>query len=223
MLAVTAADRSLAADLGLFLVRLPPTDEDRAQAVDEHWLVKSVLTCKIVGRIRFTAVDSLYVTKYGAGASAIEETIFAALRWLTRVDRHVRTGQYAGVEVVIRRFASMRQRSRALTECGRAATDADYSPIEAESELINGRTHEMCPVCREKLEARGVGNIAQLSAQASSTARQLAYLRSLLDEAARNGRPYLVDTALDTLTRHEASALIDRCHRLRERDWKGSL
>jgi hypothetical protein len=222
---VTDHDRSLAADLGLYLVEIPLVEDDRTQSLLAHWIAKSVLTQKIVGRLRFTTVDTLYVTKYGSSTSSIEETVGDALRWLTRVDRHVRTGVYVGSEIVIRRFASLRLRPRALTECGGKATDADYSPSDAESALINGRSHEMCPSCRDKLDARGVGNLARLSTvPTSSSPRQRAYLRRLFDEGAQNGRPYLIDTAtIDNLSNRDASALIDRFQRLRERDWKGDL
>jgi hypothetical protein len=229
---ITDADRSLAAELGLFLVRQPVTDNDRADAqhpsatrVPEAWLVRSALTCKPVGRLRFTAVDCLYASKYAAGISAMEETVADALRWIAPIVRHARTGQYAGTEVVVRRFSSMVERPRALTECGARSTGADYSPVAAQSELINGRSHELCPACRAKLETRGTRDLAHLpERRASATPQQRDYVRRLIDEGARNGRAYLVDgRSIDQLSSREASATIDRLKALKERSWKGDL
>ncbi len=232
MLTVTDADRSLAAELGLFLVRQPETDEDRAVATHpnatrtpETWLVRSALTKRPVGRLRFTAVDCLYATKLAAGISGMEETVADALRWIAPVVRHVRTGEYDGTEVVVRRFGSMIERPRALTECGAKSTGADYNPIAAQSELINGRSHEMCPECRKKLEERGARDLSSLPERGgSSTARQRDYVRRLLDEGARSGRPYLVDArTIDQMSSREASATIDALKALKERGWKGDL
>lgn len=232
MLTITDADRSLATDLGLLLVRQPETDEDRTAAqhsnatrIPESWLVRSVLTKKPVGRLRFTAVDCLYVTKLAAGISGMEETVAEALRWIAPVVRHVRTGAYDGTELVVRRFASMFKRPRAITECGAKSNGADYTQIAAKSELVNGRPHEMCQACRAKLEAKGVGDLSRLSERSgSSSSRQRDYVRRLIDEGARNGRPYLVGArAIDQLSSREASATIDALKALKERGWKGAL
>lgn len=170
MLTITDADRTLAAELGLFLVRQPVTDDDRADAQHanatrepETWLVRSVLTKKPIGKLRFTAVDCLYASKYAAGISGMEESVAAALRWIAPLVRHARTGKYDGTEVVVRRFGSMFERPRALTECGAKATGADYEPTGAKSAIVNGEAAEMCPACRAKLEERGVRDASNLS------------------------------------------------------------
>lgn len=232
MLTITDSDLSIAANLGLFLVRLAETDRDRDQAADpratrkpETWLVRSVLTRAPIGRLHFTPVDCLYATKLASGISGIEETVADALRWMAPVVRHVRTGKHDGTEVVVRRFGSMFERPRAITECGAKATGADYGPIAAQSELINGRSHEMCPACRGKLEDRGARDLSHLSERnASSTPRQRGYVRCLLDEGARSGRPYLLDArTIDQMSSREASRAIDRLKSLKERGWKGEL
>jgi hypothetical protein len=119
----------------------------------------------------------------------------------------------------------MRERPRALTECGARSTGADFGPTDAQSELINGRSHEMCPDCRAKLEGRGARDLSHLSGRSgSSTARQQSYIRRLLDEGARNGHPYLVEArTINQMSSREASATIDRLRALKERDWKGNL
>jgi hypothetical protein len=232
VLTVTDDDRTLAAELGLFLVRQPETDADRADAqrpgatrVPEGWIVRSVLTGKPVGHLRLTEVDCLYVSKYAAGTRGIEETIVDALRWIAPLTRHVRTGAYEGTEVIVRRFGSTYERPRALTECGARSTGADYSPVAAQSELVNGRSHEMCPACRAKLEERGTRDLSHLPGRSgSSTARQQAYIRHLLDEGARCGRPYLMEArTINQMSRREASEAIDRLRALKERGWRGDL
>lgn len=232
MLTITADDRALAAELGLFLVRQPATEEDRfdaqhpnAMRTPETWLVRSALTKKPVGKLRFTAVDCLYVCKYGAAVQGIEEAVADAIRWLAPIVRHARTGEYAGTEIIVRRFGSMFERPRALTVCGAKSTGADYTPVAAQSELINGRSDEMCPACRKKLEERGIRDLSYLpERRASGSLRQRRYLRGLLDEGARNGRPYLVDVwTIDQMSTRSASALIDRLKALRGRGWKGDL
>lgn len=231
-LEITATDRALAAELGLFLVREPETAEDREDAshpsatrIPETWLIKSERTQRAVGRIRFTVVDCLYVTKYGAATQGIEESVADALRWIAPIVRHVRTGTYDGTEVIVRRFGSTFERPRALTECGAKSTGADYSPIAAKSELINGQSHEMCPACRGKLEEHGVADRSSLPARSgSSTPRQRDYIRRLLDEAARNARPYLVEArSIDQLSSRAASATIDALKALKDRNWEGDL
>jgi len=232
VLTVTADDYALAAELGLFLVRQAETDRDREEAADpraarkpETWLIRSVLTKLPIGRLRFTPVDCLYATKLASGVSGIEETVADALRWIAPIVRHVRTGQYDGTETIIRRFGSMIERPRALTECGAKATGADYTPVAAQSELINGQSHEMCPACRAKLEDRGARDLSHLPGRAtSSTPRQRDYIRRLLDEGARNGRAYLMDArGVDQMSSREASATIDRLKSLKDRGWKGDL
>lgn len=229
---ITDADRSLAAELGLFLVRQAQTARDREEAADpraarvpETWLVRSVLTKRPIGRLRITPVDCLYATKLGSGISGIEETVADALRWMAPVVRHVRTGKYEGTETIVRRFGSMIVRPRALTECDAKSTGADYSPVAAQSELINGRSHEMCPACRTKLEERGARDLSHLpERRASATPRQRGYIQRLIDDGARDGRPHLVDArTIDQMSSREASATIDRLKALRERGWKGDL
>jgi hypothetical protein len=184
-----------------------------------------VLTKRPIGSLRFTPVDGLYATKLASGVSGIEETIADALRWMAPIVRHVRTGQYDGTEKVVRRFGSMIERPRAITECGAKSTGADYNPVAAKSELINGRSHEMCPACRKKLEECGVADRSNLPERSgSATPRQRDYIRRLLDEGARNGRPYLVEArTIDQMSSRSASATIDALKALRDRGWKGDL
>lgn len=231
-LTITDADYAIAAELGLFLVRQSETDRDREEAADpraarkpETWLVRSVLTKRPIGRLRFTPVDTLYATKLAAGISGMEESVADALRWMAPIVRHVRTGKYEGTETIVRRFGSMIERPRAITECGANATGADYNPIAAQSELVNGQSHEMCPACRTKLEERGTRNLSHLPARAtSSTPRQRDYIRRLLDEGVREGRAYLLDArGIDQMSSREASATIDRLKALKDRGWKGAL
>lgn len=232
MLTITDADRSLAAELGLFLVQQPATEADRegappsdATRTPETWLAKSVLTKKLVGRLHFTEVDCLYVEKCGSGTRGIEETVADALRWITPIVRHVRTGAYDGTEVIVRRFGSLFERPRALTECGAKSTGADYGPVAAQSELINGRSHEMCPACRALLEERGARDLSHLSERrGSSTVPQQNYIRRLLEEGTFNGRPHLMEARnINQLSRREASATIDRLRALKDRGWRGDL
>ena len=232
MLTITSADLTLAAELGLFLVQEASSDEDRnaAQRPDatrtpETWLVRCEITKKPVGRLRFTEVDCLYASKYAADVSQLEETVAEALRWVAPLIRHVRTGEYDGTEVIVSRFRSMIERPRALTECGARSTGADYGPTAAQSALINGQSHEMCPACRAKLEGRGARDLSHLPGRrGSATPQQQNYIRRLLDEGACSGRPYLVEArAINQMSSREASATIDRLKALKSRDWKGDL
>lgn len=231
-LTITDTDRSLAAELGLFLVHQAETARDREEATDpratrrpETWLVRSVLTKRPVGRLRFTPANCLYATKLASGESVIEETIADAIRWVAPVVRHVRTGAYDGTETIVRRFGSMIERPRAITACGARATGADYAPIAAKSELVNGRAHEMCPACRARLEGDGARDLSHLPEKhGSATPRQRDYIRRLLDEGAQNARPHLRDARdVDRLSSRDASATIDALKALKERDWKGAL
>lgn len=233
MLMITDADHMLAAELGLFLVREHETDEDRADAAHpsasrspETWLARSVVTKKRLGRLRFTAVDCLYVTKYTVhDIHGIEETVAEALRWITPIVRHARTGTYEGTEIIVRPFGALLERPRALTECGAKSTGADFNPIAVKSALINGQAHEMCPACRKKLEGCGAVDLSHLSEKrGSSSPRQRDYIRRLLDEGARNGRPYLVEArTIDQMSNRSASAMINQLKALKERSWKGDL
>ena len=221
MLTITDADRTLAAELGLLLVKEPVT----AEQPEEIWTVKVALTKRPVGRLHFTEADNLYASKFTSNDSNIEETVADALRWIAPIVRHVRTGQYDGVETVVRRFGSTFDRPRAITECGAKSTGADLGPVAAKSALINGEAGEMCPACRTKLEARGIRDASNLpEASSSSTPRQRGFIRRLLDEAARCGRPYLLDARdIDQMSSRSASATIDALKSLKARDWKGDL
>jgi hypothetical protein len=229
MLTVTDDDQSLAAELNLFLDQQPVTDEDRSDAaranalrMPETWLVRSRRNRKPIGRIHFTAVDCLYATKYGTVIHAIEESVADAIRWIAPIIRHARTGEYDGTETIVRRFKAPIERPRAITECGAKATAADYNPIAALSELINGRPHEMCPACRAKLEEHHGPRLSEEDGR--STTRQHAYIRQLLDDSAMSGRLDLIDTRdVSPLSSREASAMIDRQKALQERGWKGKL
>ena len=58
----------------------------------------------------------------------------------------------------------------------------------------------------------------------SSSPRQRDFIRRLLDEGARSGRPYLMESrAIDQLSSREASRAIDALKSLKARDWKGDL
>ena len=232
MMAITAADLTLAAELGLLLVKQDETEADLSLAADpratrspESWTVKVALTKRPVGRLHFTAADSLYATKFTSGISGIEETVADALRWIAPIVRHARTGQYNGTEVVVRRFGSTFERPLAITECGAKATGADYEPTGAKSAIVNGEAGEMCPACRTKLEDRGVRDASNLSdRRGSASPKQCDFIRRLLDEGARNGRPYLVEARdIDQMSSRAASATIDRLKSLKARDWKGAL
>lgn len=231
-LAITHADRSLASALGLLLVLQPESEADPAHPVDpcatrvpETWLVKVARTRRSVGRLRFTATDNLYASKFAHDISAIEETVAAALRWIAPGIRHARTGQYVGTEIIVRRFGSTYERPRAVTECGAPSTSADLDPTAAHSALADGEAGELCRACIAKLETRGVHAGSNLTARiGSATARQRSYVRHLIDEAAHCGRPHLVDyRSIDRMSRRSASATIDALRSLKARDWKGDL
>ena len=217
---ITDTDRTLAAELGLLLVKLPADETE-----GETWAVKVAYDKRPIGRLQFTAADTLYASKFTSGDSTIEETVAAALRWIAPITRHARTGQYNGVEIVVRRFGSTFERPLAVTECGGKPTGADYNSIAAKSAIINGEAGEMCPACKTKLEDKGVHDSSHLSDRAaSSTARQRSFIRQLVDEAARCGRPYLLDLrTIDPMSSRAASALIDALKRLKARNWKGDL
>jgi hypothetical protein len=232
MMAITPGDLTLAAELGLLLVKQEGSEADLVLAADaratrapESWTVKVALTKRPVGRLHFTATDSLYATKFTAGVSGIEETVADALRWIAPIVRHARTGAHDGTETIVRRFGSTFERPRAITECGAKATGADHGPTAAESAIVNGQAGEMCPACRAKLEARGVRDASNLSGRrGSATPKQRDFIRRLLDEGARNARPYLIEArGVDQMTSREASATIDRLKSLKGRDWKGPL
>ena len=229
---VTDADRSLAADLGLILVKEPATEADRQLAADpratrepETWTVKVARDKRPVGKLHFTPVDCLYATKFTSGVSGIEETVADALRWIAPMLRHARTGEYDGTETVVPRFKTAYERPRALTECGAKATAADYNCYAAKSAVFNGEAGEMCPACKKKLEDKGVVDKSNLPDRAySSTARQRSFIRRLLDEGARCGRPYLLDGRdIDHMSSRSASVFIDALKALKARNWKGDL
>jgi hypothetical protein len=232
MLTITDADRTLAAELGLLLVRQPEAEADREMAADpratrspEIWTVKVAGTKRPVGRLQFTAADSLYASKFASGASTIEETVADALRWIAPIIRHARTGQYDGTETIVRRFGSSFERPRAITECGAKSTGADFGPVAAKSALVNGDAGELCPACKVKLETKGVHDLSQLSERSgSSTTKQRSFIRYLIDEAACCGRSHLIDArAINQMSSRSASATIDALKSLKARDWKGEL
>ena len=137
----------------------------------------------------------------------------------------MRTGQYDGVETIVGRLGTTYDRPRAITECGAKANGADFVPTAAKSALINGDAGEMCPTCKAKLEANGVRNLSQLSERSrSSTPKQRGFIRRLLDDGARNGRPYLIDARdIDQMSSRSASAAIDALQSLKASNWKGDL
>jgi hypothetical protein len=147
-----------------------------------------------------------------------------AKKTLAPVIRHVRTGEDDGTETVTIGGKTF-DRPRAITECGAAATGGDYNKIAARVDLRDGSAAEMCPACRAKLEARGHRDLSKLPGRrGSATDKQRDFLRRLLDEGARNGRPYLMDARdVDKLSSREASAKIDELKALKARGWKGDL
>jgi len=217
---ITDTDRKIAAELGLYLVQLPETREDRKIAADpgsvrvpQNWAVKSTIDDVLVGLLNFTSVDSLYATRYSTGLSRIEETIADALRWMTRL-RHVRTALTYVPE-------SAHDRARAITVCGAMGTIADFGRQAAEDAIVGDEAHEMCVVCLAKI-APGVLKHADL--RGSSTIKQREFIRSLLEEADVCGRPYLMDArAVDEMSSRMASATIDALKALKARNWQGDL
>jgi hypothetical protein len=222
---VTDRDRSLAAELGLYLVLLPETSDDRRRGADpsairipQNWAVKSAIDDTLVGILTFTETDCLYATRYATGMSGIEESVADALRWMTRV-RHVRMGD--GV-----RRESPADRARAVTECGAMATGADFDATAAQTALMDDQPDQMCPMCLTAMKKHGVLRDVLKRAQesGSSTPRQRDFIRRLLDEAACCGRPYLMDArSIDHMSIRTASATIDALRALKARHWMGDL
>ena len=227
MLTITDADRALAAELGLYLVQLPETSDDRKLAADpsalrtpQNWAVKSTIDHSLVGLLYFTHVDSLYATRYTTGISAIDESVADALRWMTRL-RHVRTGTDTAVH-----RESPAERARAVTECGAMATGADFTQSGAKSAVVNGSAEEVCPLCLTRMKDRGVlaDVLSHAEESGSSTPRQRDFIRRLLNEAATCGRPFLMDTRdIDQMSGQHASAIIDALKSLKARHWQGDL
>jgi len=225
MLEITDADKTLASELGLYLVQLPETSADRKLAAGpsairkpQNWAVKSAIDDTLVGILNFTEADCLYATRYATGVSGIEETVADALRWMTRL-RHVRMDD--GVQ-----RESAAARARAITECGAMGTGADFDATAARCALINDQADEMCPACLTAMKARGIlGELARHAQQSgSSTQRQREFIRQLLDEAACCGRTYLMDDrGIDRMSSRDASRAIDALKALKARHWMGDL
>jgi hypothetical protein len=231
MLTITDADLALAATLGLQLEKLTESAQDRMDATDpralrtaETWMAYAGSRARPVGRLRFTAINCLRVSHLASGVTAPEETVADALRRIAPVLRHVRTGAHDGTETVTIGDKTF-ERPRAITECAAAATGGDYGRAAAKSDLVNGHTREMCPACRAKLEDAGVRNLSKLpDRRGSSTAKQRSFIRRLLDEAARNGHPYLLDARdIDVMSSRGASATINELKAFKARGWKGGL
>lgn len=160
-------------------------------------------------------------------AETIEETVADALRWMAPILRHARTGEYDGTETVMI-GGNLITRPRALTECGAKATGADFSPVAAKSAIVNGEAGEMCRACRARLDTKGARNPSAFTELAerrgSSSPRQRDFVRRLLDEGDRHGRPCLIDArTIDQMSSRGASAVIDALKLLKARDWKGDL
>jgi len=216
------------------LVQEDETDRDRLAAAHplatrkpEAWRVQDTKGF-LLGRFRITAVDCIYTSKIHQGAWAHDnhETIAEVLRWIAPIVRHVRMGDHDGTETVITPSGKTFERPRGINACGAAPTGADYAGfVSAKSDLVNGDTAEMCPACRAKLEAAGVRDLSKLSARrGSSTDKQRDFVRRLLDEGARNGRPYLIDArTINQMSSRSASAAIDELKALKARGWKGDL
>jgi hypothetical protein len=219
MLTVTPADHSFAAELGLMLV--PPAKDDESK----KWIVKVAADKRVVGQLDFTDFDAVYVRKAVEGISNLEETVADALRWIAPIIRHVWTGEYDGTETIVRRSGAIFERPRAVTECGAKSTPADYGPMAAKTMITDGTASEMCRDCRGKLETRDVRDHSNLSERSmTATPKQRSFIRFLLDEAARNGRPYMLDARqIDQMSAREASATIDVFKSLKARNWKGAL
>jgi hypothetical protein len=146
---------------------------------------------------------------------------------LAKLRAHVRTGTYRGtIERRIRGL--MREMPRAETLCGGEATSKDHTLTGARQTIRDASEpwlSDMCPACRAKLEVDGARDLSNLPARSgSSTVKQRSYLRRLLDEGARSGRPYLMEARdLDQMSSRSASAAIDKLRALKERGWEGDL
>lgn len=141
-----------------------------------------------------------------------------------KLRAHVRTGTYNGT--ITRRIRDLqREMPRAETLCGGEATGKDHNPTGAR-EIIRDAAEpwlsDMCPVCRAKLEGDGARDLSRQSGRSgSSTVKQRDFLRRLLDEGARSGRPYLMDARrIDQMSSREASAKIDELKALKGKGWK---
>ena len=202
---VTDADRALAADLGLVLVRQTTARQrtnDASRHPPETWMVKVAATGRPVGRLHFTEARSLYATKFAASKSCIEETVAAALRWVAPAVRHARLDE-----------------PPSATECGAAPGAADHSSAEARSAILNGEASEVCVDCRATLEARGVSDDLPDRA-GSATPRQRAFLRRLLEQARRHGLAFALEGAAHATSSRAASEMIDALKALRASEWK---
>jgi HAMP domain-containing protein len=146
---------------------------------------------------------------------------------LAKLRAHVRTGTYNGtIERRIRGL--MREMPRAETLCDGEPTSKDHTLTSAWQTVRDASEpflSDMCPACRAKLEVGGARDLSNLPARSgSSTVKQRSYLRRLLDEGARSGRPYLVEArGIDQMSSRSASAAIDKLRALKERGWKGDL
>jgi hypothetical protein len=147
---------------------------------------------------------------------------------LAKLRAHVRTGTYNGTFTRTIR-GLQREMPRAETLCGGEATGKDHSAIGAR-EIIRDASEpwlsDMCPACRSKLEETGARDLSRLPGRrGTATPKQCSYLRALLDEGARAGRPHLVDARqidqIDQMSSREATQKIDALKALKARGWKG--
>jgi hypothetical protein len=141
-----------------------------------------------------------------------------------KLRAHVRTGGYRGT--ITRTIRGLqRELPRAEVLCGGEATGKDHAIVGAK-QIIRDRVEpwlsDMCPACRAKIEASGARDLSHLPGRRSTaTPKQCGYLRALLDEGARAGRPHLFDArAIDQMSSREASAKIDDLKAMKARGWK---
>lgn len=138
-----------------------------------------------------------------------------------KLRAHVRTGGYHGT--ITRTIRGLqRELPRAEVLCGGEATGKDHAIIGAK-QIIRDRAEpwlsDMCPMCRTKIEARDLSHLP--GRRGTATAKQCHFIRRLLDEAAQNGRPYLMDARqIDQMSSREASAKIDDLKAMKVRGWK---
>lgn len=144
-----------------------------------------------------------------------------------KLRAHVRTGEYRGM--MFRTIRGLqRELPRAEVLCGGEPTGKDHNALGAR-EIIRDRAEpwlsDMCPTCRAKVETDGARDLSHLPGRrGSSTAKQCDYIRRLLDEGARAGRPHLMDArAIDQMSSREAWATIDHLKEMKARGWKGAL
>ena len=230
MLTITEADLALAASLGLSLVRKTTTAREAADALDpratrmpESWLVMDARK-RQVGSIHFTPIDTLRASKLATGVTGPEETVAAALLLIAPVIRHVRTGR-------VRRHGDRRHQRKDPRSpprdhrmwCGSDRCRLQLDRGARQTARRPGTRDVPCMPRQARRQRRERPLAPARGAAAALLRKQRDFLRRLLDEGARSGRPYLIEArAIDQMSSREASAKIDDLIALKARRWKGS-